>query len=262
MSRTDVIIQGYLFKYGTPLICVIILYMIVASYFESVRNKLYALYVIKCDNVYERMTKHYKKELFSPLHSLVSANWKLRNQGLIRILEIGVRTGQNLKYYPKNSHVILADRNSRLEKHFKSADYKKIDQLNVVKYIQSYGENLAEIPDESVDAVVATLVLCSAPDVDRMLGEIWRVLVPGGIYFFLEHIQEPDDPSLRRMQNILTKIKVWPYVFDGCHLNRNVKKNIKQIKFKEVNCDHLQFDMKDPYPLKFTRTHIIGTAIK
>jgi ubiquinone/menaquinone biosynthesis C-methylase UbiE len=47
-----------------------------------------------------------------------------------------------------------------------------------------------ELPleDESVDAVVASLVLCSVPDQDRALAELHRALRPGGELRFYEHV--------------------------------------------------------------------------
>ncbi|XP_076321676.1 thiol S-methyltransferase TMT1B-like isoform X2 [Tachypleus tridentatus] len=44
-------------------------------------------------------------------------------------------------------------------------------------------ENMAEIPENSVDAVVSTCVLCSVMKIQDVLHEIKRVLVPGGKFF-------------------------------------------------------------------------------
>ena len=40
---------------------------------------------------------------------------------------------------------------------------------------------------ETFDCVVSTWTLCSIADVGRALGEVYRVLRPGGRFFFLEH---------------------------------------------------------------------------
>ena len=48
------------------------------------------------------------------------------------------------------------------------------------------GEHLP-FADESFDCVVSTLVLCSIPDVERAVAEVYRVLKPNGRYLFLEH---------------------------------------------------------------------------
>lgn len=48
---------------------------------------------------------------------------------------------------------------------------------NLVKVIQGHAEDLKEISNESVDAVVSTLVLCSVTDLDKSIEEVKRVLV-------------------------------------------------------------------------------------
>ena len=47
-------------------------------------------------------------------------------------------------------------------------------------------------PDASADTVVATLVNCTVGDVAAVTREVRRVLRPGGIYLFLDHVAAPD----------------------------------------------------------------------
>ncbi len=46
-------------------------------------------------------------------------------------------------------------------------------------------------PDESFDAMVSTLALCTIPDDRRAVAEAWRVLRPGGRFLLLEHVRSP-----------------------------------------------------------------------
>src|SRR5690242_6004104 len=69
--------------------------------------------------------------------------------------------------------------------------------------------------DDSVDAVVSTLVLCSACDPARVLREIRRVLKPGGRFVFLEHVAAPQGTRLRTVQRWIRP--VWRRIADGCH---------------------------------------------
>ena len=48
---------------------------------------------------------------------------------------------------------------------------------NLVKVIRGFAEDLSDISNESVDAVVSTLVLCSVKDLDKSIKEVKRVLV-------------------------------------------------------------------------------------
>ena len=70
---------------------------------------------------------------------------------------------------------------------------------------------------ESFDTVVCTLTLCSIPDVEHALGEMRRVLRPGGQFLFLEHGLAPE-PAVARWQRRLTPLQ--KRLGGGCHLDR------------------------------------------
>lgn len=48
--------------------------------------------------------------------------------------------------------------------------------------------SISEIEPASQDIVISTLVLCSVEDQTAAIGEIYRVLKPGGMLLFLEHV--------------------------------------------------------------------------
>ena len=77
---------------------------------------------------------------------------------------------------------------------------------------------------ERFDTVVSTLTLCSIPDVVHALGEIRRVLKPGGQFLFLEHGRAPDE-SVARWQDRITP--AWKPLGGGCHLNRPMRELVQ-----------------------------------
>lgn len=77
-----------------------------------------------------------------------------------------------------------------------------------------------EVPAESFDTVLTSLVLCSVERLDAVLDEIHRVLVPGGQYLFLEHVRN-DQPLARAVQVGLNP--VWRPLAGGCNLTRDVR---------------------------------------
>jgi ubiquinone/menaquinone biosynthesis C-methylase UbiE len=56
-----------------------------------------------------------------------------------------------------------------------------------------------------------------------VLEEIARVLRPGGRFLFIEHVRS-HDPGTARWQDRL--VRVWPYLADGCHCNRDTQATI------------------------------------
>jgi len=75
------------------------------------------------------------------------------------------------------------------------------------------------------DSVVSTFTLCSIANVEQALKEIYRVLKPGGQFFFVEHGLS-NEPEIQIWQNRLTPIQ--KVIADGCHLNRKIRQLIEK----------------------------------
>jgi ubiquinone/menaquinone biosynthesis C-methylase UbiE len=86
-------------------------------------------------------------------------------------------SGENLKYYPKNSHLVVVDRNMYIHAYLDS-NPGLTSNVNIERVIVSCEDHLEAIPRSSVDAVVATFVLCSVTRINLILTEIKRILAP------------------------------------------------------------------------------------
>uniref|UniRef100_A0A3N7G6M3 Methyltransferase type 11 domain-containing protein n=1 Tax=Populus trichocarpa TaxID=3694 RepID=A0A3N7G6M3_POPTR len=104
--------------------------------------------------------------------------------------------------------------------------------LSNFEFIQAVGEAIP-LNDASVDAVVGTLVLCSVEEVGQTLQEVKRVLKPGGLYLFVEHVAAKDGTILRLLQSALDPLQ--QTVADGCHLSRDTGKEILKAGFSSVD---------------------------
>jgi ubiquinone/menaquinone biosynthesis C-methylase UbiE len=159
-----------------------------------------------------------------------------------RVLEIGVGSGLNLPHYETATHVIGLDPSTRLLSMARAAAGELGRSIELV-------EGSAEaipLPDHSVDTVVSTWTMCSIPDVTRALGEMRRVLAPGGRLLFAEHGRSPE-PRIVRWQDRLTP--VWKRIGGGCHLNRPIEQLIRDAGFRVEQLETGY--MKGPKPMTF-----------
>lgn len=74
-------------------------------------------------------------------------------------------------------------------------------------------------PERSFDTVVCTFTLCSVVDPAQVMGEMQRILRPGGKLLFLEHGRAPDADVARWQDRIEP---VWKRIAGNCHLTRPI----------------------------------------
>jgi ubiquinone/menaquinone biosynthesis C-methylase UbiE len=137
------------------------------------------------------------------------------------VLEIGIGSGLNLPYYGTTVEQVTGlDPSPKLLAMAREAARRASVPLELI-------ENSAEsIPlyNRSIDTVVTTWTMCSIPDVQRALGEMRRILKPGGHLLFVEHGRAPE-PGVRRWQHRLTPVS--RRIGGGCHLNRAISELIE-----------------------------------
>ena len=142
-----------------------------------------------------------------------------------RVLEIGVGSGRNLPFYRSPAKEILALEPS--QKLVAMARETK-EPAVPVEFLESSAEAIP-LDDSTIDSVVTTWTLCSIPHADSALGEMHRVLRPGGKLLFAEHGLAPSE-SVRWWQDRLTP--AWRRISGGCHLNRPIRSMIEDAGFR------------------------------
>ena len=102
---------------------------------------------------------------------------------------------------------------------------------------------------------MTTFTLCSIPDSQKALNEIYRLLKPSGKLIFSEHGLSPD----KFVANIQNGIEFfYPKISGGCHANKDIPNLITNAKF---NIDNLE-TMYLPGTQKFLGYNFWGTANK
>ena len=168
--------------------------------------------------VYDRLTRSAERKFLGPHRAWLCA------RASRRVLDLGAGTGANFPYLRADAEIIAAEP----DPHMLSRARRRAEALGrAVAFLPDAAESLS-LETASVDAVLATLVLCTVDDPARALGEIRRVLRPGGRLLFLEHVRL-DHRVWGRVQDVVTPL--WRSLCAGCHPNRDTVAAIRRAGF-------------------------------
>ena len=166
------------------------------------------------------------------------------------VVEIGFGSGLNIPYYPAGLKRVRAVDPAAAGR--KLAAGRAAACAVPIEYVGSGAEALP-MADASVDHVLSTWTLCTIPDATRALGEVRRVLRPGGALRFVEHGLAPD-PGVARLQQLLTPVQRRAF---GCHLDRRIDQLVAAAGLELTRLD--TYYMKGPRALGYT---FEGVAIR
>jgi ubiquinone/menaquinone biosynthesis C-methylase UbiE len=159
-------------------------------------------------------------------------DWRSRLLRDVRglMLEVGAGSGPNLDHYPREARVIATEFNeeSIALAQPRSSSHARLAAADI--------EHLA-FPDNTFDAVVATLVFCSVERPVVGFQEVRRVLKPGGQLHLVEHVRS-HHRWLGRLQDRLNAR--WYAWAEGCNLNRDTEANVRLAGF-DLQAVHVNY---------------------
>lgn len=178
----------------------------------------------------ETIKKRYNRisGVFDLMEHIMKEEWRkeLIQQADGSVLEVGVGTGTNLKYYSKEVQVTGIDFSPNMLKRAR----EKANRLPVdIQLLEMDIQNL-EFPDNTFDTVISTCVFCSVPDPVQGLKEIRRVTKPNGKIIMLEHMRS-ENQIIGKFMDILNPIGLY---FIGANINRRTIDNIHSSNMKIV----------------------------
>ena len=143
------------------------------------------------------------------------------------ILEIGIGSGLNLDFYDRSQVKKIIGLEPSAEMRLMAQQRAK-DLAMDVDFIGLEAEQIP-LEDNDVDNIVVTYSLCTIPDLSAALGQMRRVLKPGGRLFFCEHGLAPEGKT-RQWQYRIEPI--WKRIAGGCHLTRDIPALISAAGFR------------------------------
>ncbi|MEW2495318.1 class I SAM-dependent methyltransferase [Streptomyces nodosus] len=158
-----------------------------------------------------------------------------------RVIEIGAGNGLNFTHYPDTvAEVVAVEPERALRQLAMTAARRSGVPVDVVPGVAE----ALPVKSEAFDGAVVSLVLCSVRDVPRALSELRRVLRPGGELRFFEH-GRGGGRAMRFTQRMADRT-VWPFLFGGCHVDRDPVAAISSAGFELGPCHRVLVPPRGP----------------
>jgi ubiquinone/menaquinone biosynthesis C-methylase UbiE len=170
-----------------------------------------------------------------------------------RVVEVGSGHGLNFPHYPATVTEVIA---IEPEPTLRAAAEKAALDAPVPISVRAGTADALPLEDGSMDAAVASLMLCSVPDQGSALAEMRRVLRDGGELRFYEHVIASRQP-LRGFLQLLDRSRIWPTLAAGCHPARDTGAAIEAAGFTMERYERFGFAAG---PMQPKIPHILGTA--
>lgn len=161
-----------------------------------------------CRTGYVPLIGNWRSKLLADVHGLV--------------LEVGAGRGPNLDHYSPDARVMATefDEDTIALARSRSNSQVRLASADI--------EHLA-FPDNTFDAVTATLVFCSVERPIIGFREVRRVLKPHGRLHLIEHVRSHHAWLGRWQDKLNARWYVWA---EGCNLNRDTEANLRAAQFE------------------------------
>jgi len=147
------------------------------------------------------------------------------------VLEIGAGNGPNFDYFRPGVQWIGLEPNARLARRLG----QRANRHGHRQPILIAPAERIPLDDHSVDAVVSTIVLCSVTDPAAAVAEVQRVLRPGGVFVFVEHVAAEPGTWARRLQRWMAPLS--RRLDGGCDPTRETWRVIEAAGFSDLDLD-------------------------
>ena len=201
-----------------------------ATFHHGARSRFNAWFFNTFNGYVNLATKRHKQRAFADMHAGT-------------VLELGAGSGANFKYLPAGSHLLALEPNEAMHPFLlNNARNSGID----LQLIPASAEAIP-LPDNSVDVVIASLVLCTVSDLQAVLAEVRRILRPGGTFRFVEHIAAHPASPRRWIQQLIAR--PWAWLFEGCDTHRDTPKFLSDAGFNHLFIQKRRFRLSIFFPV-------------
>jgi ubiquinone/menaquinone biosynthesis C-methylase UbiE len=183
--------------------------------------------------VWDKSAPSYDKQIsfFEKIQFAGGREW-LCERAKGNVLEVAIGTGRNLPHYPADVTLTAIELSPAM---MAIARQRAADLGREVDFREGDAEHLP-FDDASFDTVVCALSLCTIPRPDAAVGEMRRVLRPGGRLLLLDHIGSAL-PPVYGVQWLLERFTIRAA---GEHFTRRQLPLVKEAGFRIVESERLK----------------------
>ena len=167
---------------------------------------------------YDKSIGFFERRVFGTEHRAWACS---RARGLT--LEVAIGSGLNIPLYDKDVQLTGID----LSPEMLELARARASQAECTINLQEGDAHSLPFPDRSFDTVVCTYSLCNIPDPYRAVGEMNRVLAPGGRLILVDHIRSGFKPVFWGQK----VIEFFSSRLDGDHMTRRPLEHVKSHGF-------------------------------
>ncbi len=169
-----------------------------------------------------------------------------------RVVEVGAGSGANFRHYPTSVDEVVA---VEPEPYLRGRAERAASGAPVSVSVAHGDADRLPGEEESFDAGVAALVLCTVPDPQSALAELYRVIRSGGELRFYEHVRAHSKWEARFQR--FFDATFWPRLAGGCHLARDTMTEIERAGFRIETFERFRYS---PTAFLPSDPHVLGVA--
>jgi ubiquinone/menaquinone biosynthesis C-methylase UbiE len=146
-------------------------------------------------------------------------------------LEVAIGTGLNISFYETSVHLTGIDLSPEM---LQVCRQRAVETRPDIELREADAHALP-FEDASFDTVVCTYSLCNIPDPHRAVGEMKRVLRPGGRLILIDHIRSAVRPILW----VQKAVEFFSMRLEGEHMTRRPLEHVRGAGFEVLERDRL-----------------------
>ncbi len=164
--------------------------------------------------------------LMWPFERAALGAWRRRLAARVRgrVLEVGAGTGSQLRWYPAGTEVTALEPDPGMAVR---AWRRAARAPATITVVEGVAESLP-FAAASFETALTSFSFCTVADPATALGELRRVLIPGGRLLMLEHVHLAWQPG-RRLQSWAAP--AWAAAVGGCRLDRDTGRSVREAGF-------------------------------